>query len=390
MGVRTNRQNGPGCGGNLRSGCAAADLPGTPRLVRLFSVTPYPVRLLSVAALLLCVSLSARGQAPGIIRGRVVDAETGKPLEFVNVFLANTTLGTATAVDGIYKLIGIPPGSYQLVASRVGYQVAPVPVRIHKGDTLRRDFALVPRIVRAAEVEVVAGDRSQWRRDLAEFSGQFLGEDPFAESCRIVNPEVLGFRHDSATGTLITSTDSVICVNNSALGYRLFVNLQNFSWQPEKRTVAVRMYLRFEPMRPGGEKDSATWSANRREAFRGSLRHFLRSLVQGQLEAEAFLLSDERGKAFGPAGQGVVFDAPSGYKMLASERVLCIEYRGSNRVRKNYVRFAAGIVHVHPDGFLLENQEFLIDPASDWAQERLSRLVPLDYVPHESRTPMEP
>ena len=34
------------------------------------------------------------------LRGRVVDAETGKPLEFVTIFITNTTLGTLTDEKG--------------------------------------------------------------------------------------------------------------------------------------------------------------------------------------------------------------------------------------------------------------------------------------------------
>jgi hypothetical protein len=325
-------------------------------------------------------ALPALSQSTALIRGRVVDAETGKPLEFVNVFLANTTRGTSTDENGTYRLSNVVPGYYQLVASRVGYEVTPFPVQIGAGDTVRRDFALIPRTVRGPEVEVVAGTPSQWRLDLEAFGTQFLGADPFAESCRILNPEVLGFRHDSTTASIVAASDSVVRVENAALGYRLYANLLSFSWQPEMRAVATRMYLRFEEMRPRNQKESASWTANRKEAYRGSLRHFLRSLVQGKLEAEAFFLFDEQGRPFGPDAQGLLFNGDSGYKILACEGVLRIEYRGSNRVRTNYVRFSMGILHLHPDGYLVENQELIIDPDSDWAQDRLSRLVPLDYA----------
>jgi Carboxypeptidase regulatory-like domain len=336
---------------------------------------------LTLAALLLTCSMRpAMSQSAALIRGRVVDRETGKPLEFVNVFLANTTRGTSTGENGMYRLDDVVPGFYQLVASRVGYEVAAFPVQIVSGDTMRHDFALLPRTVRGPEVEVVARTPSQWRLDLQAFSTQFLGADLFAASCRILNPEVLSFRHDSTAASIVAASDSVVRVENTALGYRLYANLLSFSWRPEMGTVTSRMYLRFEEMRPRNQKESALWIANRKEAYRGSLRHFLRSLVQGDPEAEAFFLFDERGKPFGPDAQGLLFDGGSGYKILAHEGVLRIEYRGSNRVRTNYVRFAMGILHLHTDGYLVENQEFIIDPASDWAQERLSRLVPLDYA----------
>ena len=52
------------------------------------------------------------------IYGRVTDRSTGEAVEFVNVFLANTTRGASTEQSGRYIITGIPPGSYELVASR--------------------------------------------------------------------------------------------------------------------------------------------------------------------------------------------------------------------------------------------------------------------------------
>jgi hypothetical protein len=309
----------------------------------------------------------------------VTDAETGAPLEFVNVFLAGTTRGTGTAENGTFALSEISPGFYKLVASRVGYEVAAIPVQLGEGDTLRRNFSLVARVVRASEVEVVAGDPSRWRHDLEKFTAQFLGSDWSAQSCVILNPEVIGFHPDSATGTVAARADSVVRVRNEALGYRLYVNLLEFAMRQDGNAVATTMFIRFEQMRPRSQADSLRWVLNRKEAYTGSRLHFLRSLVRRKVESEGFFIFDAEGKPIGPDGRGLVFGAESGYKRLAHEGILRIEYRGSDRVRVNYVRFAMGIVHVHPDGNLVENQEFIIDPASDWAGERLSSMVPLDY-----------
>lgn len=336
--------------------------------------------LLLIAVLCACSAAPAlKAQSVALIRGRVSDAETGAPLEFVNVFLAGTTRGAGTTEKGTFTLPDIPPGFYTLVASRVGYEVAVVPVQLGEGDTLRRNFSLVARVVRTSEVEVVAGDPSRWRRDLEQFTAQFLGSDQSAKLCAIQNPEVIGFHADSATGVVATTADSVVRVRNEALGYRLYVNLLEFVMRRDANAVATTMYIRFEQMRPKSQADSLRWMVNRAEAYTGSRLHFLRSLVRGKVESEGFFIFDADGKQIGPDGRGLVFDAESGYKRLAHEGILRIEYRGSDRVRLNYVRFAMGIVHVHPDGNLVEKQEFIIDPASDWARERLSLMVPLDY-----------
>ncbi|RKY52963.1 MAG: hypothetical protein DRP92_04535, partial [Candidatus Neomarinimicrobiota bacterium] len=48
----------------------------------------------------------------GKIRGRVVDAQTGEPLPWVNVMLEGTSLGAATDANGVYVILNVPPGEY--------------------------------------------------------------------------------------------------------------------------------------------------------------------------------------------------------------------------------------------------------------------------------------
>jgi len=57
----------------------------------------------------------------GKITGRVTDAETGEPLPGVNVILVGTEMGAATGVEGYYNIINVPPGSYTMQASFIGY-----------------------------------------------------------------------------------------------------------------------------------------------------------------------------------------------------------------------------------------------------------------------------
>ena len=45
----------------------------------------------------------------------------GQPLAFSNVYLENSTTGTITNENGIFKLTNLKPGSYTLVVSFTGY-----------------------------------------------------------------------------------------------------------------------------------------------------------------------------------------------------------------------------------------------------------------------------
>ncbi|MHB8336106.1 MAG: TonB-dependent receptor [Ignavibacteriaceae bacterium] len=56
-----------------------------------------------------------------LIEGRVSDQD-GKPLEFVNVFIKNTSEGTMTGEDGKFKFFTTKRGKIELIASMVGYK----------------------------------------------------------------------------------------------------------------------------------------------------------------------------------------------------------------------------------------------------------------------------
>lgn len=59
----------------------------------------------------------------GIIKGIVVDAETGAPLAGANVMVTHTTIGTATKVNGTFELPRVPESENSLTISMIGYEV---------------------------------------------------------------------------------------------------------------------------------------------------------------------------------------------------------------------------------------------------------------------------
>lgn len=99
----------------------------------------------------------AWSQNTGKLAGRVVDASTGEPLPGANVFLEGTTLGTSTDVSGEYTIFEVPPGTYTVVASFVGYAtVRQENVQVIAGITTRLDFELRPATIEGEEIVVVA------------------------------------------------------------------------------------------------------------------------------------------------------------------------------------------------------------------------------------------
>ena len=66
--------------------------------------------------------LSPQQVPKGMIRGRVLDDSTGAPLPLANVFVSNSTVGTAANEEGKFELRSVPIGTQQIVASIVGYK----------------------------------------------------------------------------------------------------------------------------------------------------------------------------------------------------------------------------------------------------------------------------
>ncbi|MGE5313201.1 MAG: TonB-dependent receptor [Acidobacteriota bacterium] len=57
----------------------------------------------------------------GKIAGHVVDNDTGQPLVGVVVMITGTTMGASTDIEGTYSILNVPPGTYSLRFSMIGY-----------------------------------------------------------------------------------------------------------------------------------------------------------------------------------------------------------------------------------------------------------------------------
>ena len=61
------------------------------------------------------------------IEGTVIDRDTRKPLEFVNVLVMGLGIGSATDAEGHFAIEQVPPGIYALQASMLGYKTVITP-----------------------------------------------------------------------------------------------------------------------------------------------------------------------------------------------------------------------------------------------------------------------
>ncbi|MGE5621075.1 MAG: TonB-dependent receptor [archaeon] len=99
-------------------------------------------------------TLTVKTFAEGIIQGLIRDSQTGEPLAGANVILLGTSKGATSGLDGKYSIRNVPPGSYTIRTSFIGYVDIRQAITLREGETLERNFALDPASVTGQEVVV--------------------------------------------------------------------------------------------------------------------------------------------------------------------------------------------------------------------------------------------
>lgn len=93
----------------------------------------------------------------GKITGTIRDATTNEALIGANVILEGTTIGAATNIGGYYVIINVPPSTYNLRVSMVGYAPSTLKeVRVSIDQTTEINFELSSSAIQTEEVVVVA------------------------------------------------------------------------------------------------------------------------------------------------------------------------------------------------------------------------------------------
>lgn len=111
------------------------------------------LNLLTLLLLLVNISAATNGKVTGLVK----DAKTGEPLIGVNVMIEGTNMGAATNIDGYYVILNVPPGTYSIKASFIGYSTVKfTEVRVITDQTTNLDIELHDQSFETGEVVVVA------------------------------------------------------------------------------------------------------------------------------------------------------------------------------------------------------------------------------------------
>lgn len=352
--------------------------------------------ILITLLLALLGSVPAESSAQSTVSGFVRDDSTGLPLAGANVFLNNTTLGGATNEQGYFKIANIPAGNYDLVASYIGYELQTKSLVLEKQDTLKRNFSLEPSPFQGEEVVVEEKYPKRRQRQIRRFREIFLGETRLARFCSIQNPEVLIFMLDDFRGGLHVYTREPLVIINDGLGYKMSVHISRFVWSDEAKYFVTR--TQYSELVPRAPTDRIRWENNRREAYHGSRKHFLKSLIEGNTWEEGFQvvhypystalrsagimgLSGRHSTLVpNPAEEFIEADETDGHFLLDFQGSLHIEYRRRSEKSFIKIRYPVSIDEfgnvIIPPG-LTEVLGFFQE-GGQWGKERMADALPTD------------
>jgi len=132
----------------------------------------------------------------------------------------------------------------------------------------------------------VTAERDEaWYERLERFKRLFVGPSMWAEECRFLNPEVLRFE-TAWWGKFEADATRPLVLENRALGYRVTYYLREFETQGNIIRWDGDSVFEALPARDSAEAER--WAENRRDAFYGSLRHFLLALLHDRVDEEGF------------------------------------------------------------------------------------------------------
>ena len=93
----------------------------------------------------------------GKIAGTVTDKTTGEPLSGANIIIEGTNMGSAADINGQFTILHIPPGTYSIQVSMMGYANLNITdVRVRIDQTSRVDFSLEMETLEGETVTIVA------------------------------------------------------------------------------------------------------------------------------------------------------------------------------------------------------------------------------------------
>lgn len=296
------------------------------------------------------------------LEGRVTDKQSGEPLVLVNVYLSETTLGSATDKNGNFKISDVPNSLFSLVASTIGYEHQTVTVDLRKGVNKFIEIKLTPKTYELGEISVKDRIDEKWKKQLQIFEKLFFGNNEFAKYCKIINPYQINF--EESTSSFTAETSLPLKILNTALGYEIECILKFFQYDKRKRSLVYSTLPKFSEI-ISSDKDSINFFIeNRKKAYLGSTTHLLALLAKGKFNYrdEGFVLKLDSGPV-GKSDEIVKRDTVNNLYYLNYSGCMTVQYWVTGLQQSSKICLKYGSTEFSSDGYLMFPGEFEISGA---------------------------
>src|SRR4030042_1045390 len=118
--------------------------------------------LIGIFCVWFSLSSTAQLSTKGRLSGKAQDAKTGLPLYGANIMVKGTVLGSSANETGVFRIEGLPVGSYTIEASMMGYVKQTIEnVQILPGRETEILFRLEPTVLQQPALIITATKRKQ-------------------------------------------------------------------------------------------------------------------------------------------------------------------------------------------------------------------------------------
>lgn len=337
------------------------------------------------------------------VAGKIIDAATKQPLQGASVFCQNTTIGTVSNAEGEFSLT-LNNGGYDLAVSFMGLETQSIRISNTMPDITNLTIELKQKEKSLEEVAIVATTevRNGWEKYGQFLSDNFIGKTPNSSQCTIENPQVLRFFYSKKKNRLKVITDSVLVIQNKALGYIVRYQLDSFIHEYNGSKTLYVGYPLYEQME-GTDEEKAVWKTNRIKAYEGSVLQFMRAYRDSTLNGDGYkieIINDKTGKASPVANpydtayyniaeyNKVELFFPGKLRVVYSKEKPDPAYLTANKLPAS-TPLQISILDID-DGIVIEENGFYYDQKDVlmlgyWGWEKMADFLPFDYYPDGER-----
>ncbi|MBA4317889.1 MAG: hypothetical protein C0412_05765 [Flavobacterium sp.] len=206
------------------------------------------------------------------VKGIITDRVTNKPVAGAAFYLSQSCYFSITDANGSFEIKNIVPGNYQIVISAKNYAPFLSNMYINGGNTYPLNNSIEP-LPADLVAKINSPKSSDYESDYKKFERIIIGNTPYMGSCRVENPEAMRFSWNKEI--LEGRSNGSLVFVHKKFGYKLHCTILNFAYDTKQLTRILDYSLYFEPMTPKDTDEKEDWDDYRKEAYNGSLNHFL-------------------------------------------------------------------------------------------------------------------